>query len=211
MKVSLILFQVGAGGNFLSRVLTLDESTVPVGGYIEQEFFLSTNSRLERYHYRNVVKEIGNNYKILDSGITTWVDFELNKMFLPLTIGIEELVGYNQHVIEFVHPHDYKTKIELFGSDDDVTTYYLDSGDSLDWVYKQASTKSTVKYMKDVVHEYDQLVQIAKEYNMKKFSLHNILNSFVDEYNLMCKTVGCKPHIDQAVTIYNSWKQTWAK
>lgn len=210
MKVSLILFQVGAGGNFLSRVLTLDESTVPVGGYNNNEKYLSLGNRLERYHYSNVIAKVNNHYPVLDNGLTTWVDHELNKMFFPLSNGVEKLIEYNQHVIEFIHPWHYKTKMELFGPGDEISTYYLDSGDSLDWVYQQASTKSTVMNLKETVSQYNQLIKVASEHNMQKFSLYNILNSFEDEYNLMCKTIGCRPHVDEAVTIYNSWKQTWA-
>ena len=54
--VSLIIYQVGAGANFLSRVLSLDETTVPIGGYQEGTNFLNVQDRYKQYHYKFLIR-----------------------------------------------------------------------------------------------------------------------------------------------------------
>ena len=57
MNVKLIVFTRGSGGNFLARVLTLDESTAPMGGGMP-----TTEERYNRYLYSNVDSKIKKSY-----------------------------------------------------------------------------------------------------------------------------------------------------
>lgn len=210
MNVKIVLFQIGAGGNFLSRVATLDDNTVPLGGYTEDSNYLSTSERFLRYQYSNIPKDIIETFdELLPNGLTKWVDYELFTMFFPLTIGFEKLIKYNQTVVEFVHPEHYYEKLTFFGNDDCVETYWLDSSGCLDWVYRQGSTKTTVRSIKEVNDSYCLMKQIAEKENASSFSLLNILNSFETEYLEMCNKLNVKAHMPEALGIYHSWKKTW--
>jgi|TARA_R110000824_G_scaffold401037_1_gene610466 hypothetical protein len=209
MQASLILFPVGAGGNFLSRVLSLDENTVPIGGYTEGKF-LSTKHRAERYHYRQVINKTGNDFStILDNGLTKWVDYELNNMYFPLTFGMEKLVSLDQHIVEPLHLWHLEDKIQLFGKDDDITLYFVDCNDEEEWVHKQASTKSTVKNLQDTLAACNELHDYAIENKLQGVRLSGILHNFDQEYIRFCAILGIRPYPEHAKVIYESWKLTW--
>ena len=53
MIVNLIIYNLGAGGNFLGRVLTLDHTTFPMGGIDSDTEIPSVADRLTRYCYDN--------------------------------------------------------------------------------------------------------------------------------------------------------------
>lgn len=214
MQASLIFFQKGSGGNFLNRVLTLDESTVPLGGYPES-LKLSTQERFQRYHYDGIVDVIGKNFNQFDpdkQSLSRWVWVELKEMFFPLTIGMEKLVQYNQHVVEFVHPSD-RHKISLFGSDDAISCYFLDSTGCHEWVLKQMQHKiNPILTMRDVIQEYQLLMALSDNWNLPSFDLRRLLdeNTFASECQRMCDTVGVKFFKDESTMIYQSWRRTWA-
>ena len=214
MRASLIFFQKGAGGNFLNRVLTLDESTVPLGGYPDSKT-LTTQQRSQRYHYDGVVNAIGNGFNQFDAdkqSLSRWVWIELKEMFFPLTIGMEKLVEYDQHVVEFVHPSD-RNKISLFGTDDQINCYFLDSTMCCDWILKQVRHKiNPALTMQEVMEECCLLEELADHWNLPSFDLSKILdeNTFADECSRMCDVLGVKFFKDESMTIYQSWRRTWA-
>lgn len=214
MRASLVFFQKGSGGNFLNRVLTLDESTVPLGGYSDS-LRLSTQERLQRYHYDGVVNAVGENFNQFDpdkQNLSRWVWVELKEMFFPLTIGMEKLVQYNQHVVEFVHPGD-RHKISLFGTDDRINCYFLDSTGCHEWVLQQMQHKINPELtMADMIQEYQLLMTLADQWNLPSFDLSRLLdeNTFGSECQRMCDTVGVKFFKDESMMIYQSWRRTWA-
>jgi len=211
MYVSLVIFQIGAGGNFLSRVLSLDETTVPIGGYQEGTNFLNVQDRYKRYHYNRVLEYTGKEFnKVVGNGLTKWVDYELNHMCFPLTLGIEKLVELDQHIIEPLHLWDYKTKLKLFGESDTIApTHYIDCTNCFKWVADQAMFKSTVKSAEDVKIQGDDVDNYAKQNNLLPIRLEELLYNFEIEYERVCKSIKVKAHTDYALQIFNSWKDTW--
>ena len=210
VKASLILFPIGAGGNFMSRVFSLDETTVPVGGYQEGTNFLNVQDRYKRYHYNRVLEYTGQDYsKLLQSGLTKWVDYELNNMYFPLTFGMEKLVSLDQHIVEPLHFGHLEDKIQLFGKDDDITLYFVDCTNEEEWVYRQASTKSTVKNLQDTLEACNELHHYAIENKLQGVRLSGILHNFDQEYNRVCELIGVTAHEEFAKQIFDSWKLTW--
>ena len=223
--VSLIIYQIGAGANFLSRVLSLDETTVPVGGYQEGTNFLNVQDRYKKYHYNQVLEYTGKDFNKIIKGnpskdfnkiikgniaVTKWVDYELNHMCFPLTLGIEKLVELDQHIIEPLHLWDYKTKLKLFGKRDIIApTHYIDCTNCFEWVAAQAMFKSTVKSAKDVRIQGDDVDNYAKQNNLLPIRLEELLYNFEIEYERVCKSIKVKAHTEYALQIFNSWKDTW--
>jgi len=212
MQVSLILFPVGAGGNFMSRVFSLDETTVPIGGYQGGTNFLNVQDRYNRYHYDQVLKNTGQDYnKLLKSGLTKWVDYELNNMYFPLTFGMEKLAKFNQHIVEPLHLWHIEDKMQLFGKDDLIKIYYVDCTDVEEWVCRQAITKGGMAdiTVADVFTECNALDQFANEKKLQSIQLKSILYDFETEYPRVCKIIGVRAHKQYAKQIFDSWKQTW--
>jgi len=219
MKIKIIFFIVGSGGNFLNRVLTLDPKTVPLGGYCDDSNnYLSPQDRAYRYHYDRVTEIIGNKFNIIGTdNLTDWVKVELEKMYFPFTIGFEKLVELNQLVIEMVHPHQWQEKKELLGKDDEIELFYLDLKGCESWVASQRLHKVSTdgkwnKTLKQVYQDQENMLKLVNELNIQPFFLKEIIsdtNSFMQECQRICTLFELKFYPDLALSIYESWKLTW--
>lgn len=213
MKVKIILFPRGGGGNFLGRIFTLDTTTVPLGA-LSIDTLNNVDARAKAYHYSSLVSQIKSpfNYPSKD-GLSQWVDIELNTMYFPLTLGIETLVDLNRTVVEPIHEDHYETKKELFGSDDQLDLFYLDASGCEEWVLKQKQHKiSTSATLELTTNEINNVNQLAEKYSAEPISLFNIISSdvsFLSEYCKISDLMGFKIYKTHALEIYKSWKQTW--
>ena len=210
MIVNLIIYNAGAGGNFLGRVLTLDQTTFPMGG-IDIDI-PSTTDRFSRYYYDNKFESIKSN-NILSNGLSCWVDYELNKYYFPLTSTMETLLEYNLKIIEPIHPHQIEEKINLFGKDDQIKFYYVDPTGCADWIHNQVQHKIDLNVTLDKVISGINLLDVKlTQYSCYPISLANIIKSrasFLKEYNKICNILEITAHNQYAIQIYNSWKKTW--
>jgi hypothetical protein len=218
MQVKIILFIVGSGGNFLNRVLTLDPETVPLGGYNGTNY-LSPEHRAHKYHYGKIIEVIGNQFNKINSGnLTNWVKIELEKLYFPLTIGIEKLTELNQIVVEMVHPHQWAGKKELFGVDDDLELFYLDIQDCEPWIASQRLHKVLEngyldQVLEKVHQDQTQLFDVIKDLKIEPIYLKKILHSpdsFIQEYSRTCDLLKLNSYQDLALSIYQSWQLTWS-
>jgi hypothetical protein len=213
MKVNIILFISGSGGNFLARVFTLDPKTVPIGGIGDD-----AESRFKRYHYSNIDKILKNSYnKFLENGLSEWVSIELEQMFFPLTMGVETLTQLNKTVIEPMHPNHFDTKSQFFGVDDEVILFYIDPTECEEWIVKQQIHKGACKIIKNFS---DMLQTVTKDIeflnlkatNARPISLKKIISSkdtFLEEYKKICTVMNLKNYDYFALEIYDSWTKTW--
>jgi len=212
MNVTLILFCKGTGGNFFSRVLTLNEKTVPLG-----RNNLTTEQRALTYNYKNIDNKIKGQYnEILNNGLSKWVDIELNEMFFPLTRGVENLVKLNLKVIGPIHPEHFEAKKNYFGVDDQINVVYIDPTDCENWIVAQMIHKGVIQKtppIKFLKTHIDDMFAIAKKINAVPVSLKNILESpekFLIEYHIACGACDVTPYDFYAIEVYKSWKETWA-
>jgi hypothetical protein len=204
MKVNIILFNRGSGGNFLARILTLDPTTVCLGS-VDID---SAQDRCEYYCYSELTQPPNTP---LANGLSTWVDAELNRFYFPFTRGIEQLIKLNRTVIEPMHPDQYQVKSQLLGQDDQITLYYIDITGCESWVEKQIKHKihpaTRPAYWCDTT-----LNNIASSQQATPIKLKNIIESeytFVSEYSKVCGLMKLKSYPDLALKIYKTWQKTW--
>jgi hypothetical protein len=209
------MFLRGSGGNFLARVLTLDPSTVPIGGGADTAH-LPTNKRVDRYRYDDQFSNKKFNV-FLDSKLSVWVDKELNQYYFPLTIGVEKLIELNLIIVEPMHPEHFEQKLQYFGNDDQLTFFYVDPTNCMKWIVEQrlhkgAYTPSTASIEQNTLDELNCLMQLLKKYDPISIKLENIIHSeleFLKEYRLACKNLKLPPYPTEDLEIYQSWKKTW--
>jgi len=211
MIVNLIIYNIGAAGNFLGRVLTLDQTTFPMGGI--DAAIPSTADRFNKYYYSSQFDFFKFN-EMSTNGLSRWVELELNTYYFPLTSTIETLLEYNLKIIEPIHPHQIEDKINLFGQDDQIKLYYIDPTGCVEWIYNQSKHKvSEARTLDNVLTDIDLLNIKLTKYSCCPISLANIINSqesFLKEYIKICNILEVTPHTEYAIQIYNSWKKTWA-
>lgn len=212
MKVTLIGFHRGSGGNFLARVLTLDDKTVPIGPNPN----LNTKERLSFYRYedKKFVKPFN---KIGSDGLSNWVRQELNEFYFPLTLGIEKLSQLQKHVIEPVHLDHMLTKCRYFGPDDEVEIVYLDPSDCIDWMSKQILHKINSNYeqIRNIKKNiFDDEKILIENFTIKhKIFLKDIISNedtFLSCYIKICSIIGVRNYNSMALALYNDWRATWA-
>lgn len=202
MKVNIVLFDRGSGGNFLSRVLTLDPTTVPLGNLDH----CSPEQRCEYYCYKTPTGPLNT---ALPSGLSTWVDTELNQFYFPFTRGMEQLTQLNQTVVEPMHPDHYSNKIQLLGPDDQVSVYYIDPTHCEDWIAAQVKHKIFSNRVHCIVPD---LKTVINGLDAHPISLEQIIKSestFVEEYVKICSSMNLISYTDLALRIYKTWRTTW--
>jgi hypothetical protein len=206
MNVNIVLFNRGAGGNFLARVLTLDPKTVALG----KENIDTAEQRCLKYCYNKITQPF-NSPSHKGNGLSVWVDTELNDFYFPLTRGVEKLITLNQIVVEPVHPDHYKEKIKLFGKDDQIKLYYIDITECENWVHDQAVHKILIT-PENQKNQTTILKSIVSGQLAHPISLKNIIESeltFCAEYVKICKLMNLISYPELALKIYKSWQKTW--
>ena len=217
MKINLILFNSGAGGNFLSRVLTLDTVTFPLGGV--SHGVPTAQQRFEKYRYGDQFAGFRFN-EPLSNGFSKWVDMELTQYYFPLSSGMETLIEKDLVIIEAIHPHHYEEKLALFGPDDQIQHFYIDPRGCEDWIIDQQFHKGVLPatVSKDRARQYlleniTVLKNIVTTVNCYPISLTNVIqdqDSFLLEYVKICQILEVRAYENYATKIYQSWKTTWA-
>ena len=203
MKVNIILFDRGAGGNFLARVLTLDPSTVCLG----KNNIESAEERCNYYCYENLKMPPNTP---AGNGLSVWVDQELNHFYFPFSRGFKELAELNKVVIEPIHPDHYNNKLQLLGHDDSTSLYYIDTLDCESWVTNQFRHKISQTVPAKLQDNF--LKDILNSNIANAISLRQIINSeltFLDEYVKICDYMQLNSYTELALRIYRSWKKTW--
>jgi hypothetical protein len=208
MKVNVILFNQGSGGNFLSRVLTLDPKTVCLGADIID----TAEQRCEYYCYDPPTIAPNTHAK---NGLSVWVDQELNKFYFPFSRGIEKLIELDKLIIEPMHPSHWDTKRQLLGIDDQIDLYYIDPNGCESWIKNQVRHKiySPGNIEQEFQKQITALNSILQHNNAQAISLKNILDndqSFLWECEKICNTLEVEFYSSLALKIYKSWRRTWA-
>lgn len=206
INIVFILFTRGSAGNFLTRLITLDPTTICLGS----NDLLTADERYSLYSY--------NNYPTLP--ITTfnsqeWFLFEKQIAYPTISRGIEKINDSGLLAIEGLHPDNYSHMMSLFGVGDSVRFISIDTSDCDEWVIDQRLNKKVggqidkISIKKSIIEDRAFINSIPVIYSI---SLKNILNAdnFLNEYHNIASTLGLEIFDDLAVRLYQNWKHTWA-
>ena len=208
ITVYFIHYISGSGGNFLGRIFSLDENIIGMGS---NGLTSTLQQRRNTYNYSSL--PFGR-----DSYKTNWVNYELQVMHLPLTLGIDKLSEINARLVEPVEPEVFYNKLDLFGYEDRLVHLHIDIANCVDWVneqreHKHAHNLSVAEIPGETESDIISLNQIVKDYNSYSINLKKIISSdeeFIQEYEKICRFCNIKNYNDIALEIYWSWKKTWA-
>jgi hypothetical protein len=214
MQVSYIIYHSGTGGNFLTRVCTLDPNTVALGQGKYQH--LSLEERLAQYTYldTNLPK-----LPVKNKDTITWWNWEL-KNKLPMTrLGVEQCLSLNLHLVESHHHYNIEQHMQnVYGKDDNITFAYVDTTGAEDWYIRQAKQKtgcsnlSNNEILYKLAKENQELFDQFPKYVTNPISLKNIISSeesFIKEYKKMCSLFNLTNYNNQARQLYQQWITTW--
>jgi hypothetical protein len=209
MEVNFLIFLRGTAGNFISRILTLCPTTVPlspVGHYR----LMTAKERYRQYNYDNCPT-----LPIKPNDRHTWWNFELQNA-PPLTaFGIEQLIAIDLKIIQFCHPEYLQQNIDMFGDSDYKKYFIVDFTGAENWVVKQMQQKTGEQQQLDK-NLHDKLTKdrasLSLPYEHKSIYLKEIIASkkrFVNEYTRICDLVGIGCFPELAVELRSQWQTTW--
>lgn len=212
MKANYILYHPGTGGNFLTRIVTLDPNTVALGQ--GPYHHLTVDQRLEQYSYIGYPT-----LPIKPGDRNTWWQWEL-KNSLPLTrLGVEQCIDLDIDIVESHHPCNLSQHLELFSTADQIKFAYMLTDDAENWAIKQMRQKAGFAGKTDndlfkVIKESntDFINQFGSRTHYHTVYIRNIINdeqSFVDEYTKLCKWFELTAYPEHAIALRRQWIKTW--
>lgn len=221
MIANLIAFIPGSGGNFLARVLTLNETFVGLG---PNGLGSSLLERKNQYNYENL-KMLPKDYnKRQPNNFSNWVLNDMENLYFPLKQGLENISKDSIQIIEPIHPDFYYQKLKLFGQSDYINHFYIDPTNCIEWINKQRLHKGAYyytnaidlsKYIQELTNlDLKNLNKIKNNFSSLPVYLEKIINSystFCQEYERICKILNISPLTEHTNTIYESWTRTWGR
>ena len=203
MKTVIVLYMPGHAGNFISRLFSLTEETMPLVRRDQLYHHLAqgtplpdTFDRLANYQFSQVSQEFTDWQKFHRA----YADFLQNTQYRLLNLFCEN--RYSRIVLP-VHPWEFDLQFVPVGA---CEFYYVDL--DLDhwgeWVQDQQE-KLKFRTRGD---EHAQFVRCKKQYNMKPISLTRMLeneNNFLKEYLEICESMAVTPVPDQALWLWKDW------
>ena len=203
MKTVIILYMPGHAGNFIARLFSLTDETMPLIRQDQLYHHLDhgtplpdTFDRLANYQFSQVKNEFDTWQKFHRAH----ADFLENTQYrlLNLFCGSQ----YSRIVLP-VHPCEFESQFVPIGQ---CEFYYVE----LDLAHWGAWVQDQQKKLKFQVRgdEQAQFEICKKRYNMKPISLTHILESetsFIQEYLAICNQMMIRPLLDQAVWLRKDW------
>jgi len=211
VNVNIIIYIAGSGGNFLSRALTLDTSTIALG--VGEYEHLDTATRFKNYSYVEIPQ-----LPVRKNDRTTWWHWELENTFPLRRIGVEKLLDLPYTIIEVQHPEYFESLLEVFSPTDQVKGFYIELNGAEDWVIRQQIHKTgcrgyDLQYIKNLLSSTQKEKQRLRDrYGLVPIYLKNIIaseDSFVDEYRRVCGLMNIGTQEHHARELYRQWVRTW--
>ena len=193
----------GHAGNFIARLFSLTEETMPLVRQDQLYHHLDhgtplpdTFDRLANYQFGRVKEEFNNWQKFHQA----YADFLDNTQYrlLNLFCGLR----YSRIVLP-VHPYEFESR---FVPIDDCEFYYVD----LDLDHWGAWVGDQQEKLKFQIRgdEQTQFERCKERYDMKPISLTQMLESetsFIQEYLAICDQMMITPLLDQALWLRQDW------
>ena len=201
MQNVIILYMPGHAGNFVARLFSLTDDTMPLLSQhylqhcIESGGIPSDFNRLNRYKFSHVPEEFDNWQQFHNScaDFNDWPHYNLLNIFSKEKFS---------RIVFPLHPHEFIANF----SNSDSEFYYVDL--DLDrwgsWVDTQQEKLNF--YYRD--NEHQQFQDLKKNYNMQSISLDRLLESqrsFLAEYARVCELMGVVPLPHQALALRKDW------
>jgi hypothetical protein len=203
MKTVIILYLPGHAGNFVARLFSLGNETMPLlektrlQSSLESSQEISDNfDRLENYRFSSVPTRFDNWQQFHRS----FADYKEYSSYRLLNLFCKR--KYSKIVFP-LHPHEF---VSDFNNQPDSEFYYVD----LDinhwgaWINDQ-QTKLNFQYRNN---EHEQFHELKETYNMKPISLDQLLHSqqcFLTEYHRVCGVMNISTNTEQALDLRHDW------
>jgi hypothetical protein len=201
MKTVIVLYLPGHAGNFISRLFSLSDETMPLIRQHQLDTLLDQGQalpdefdRLANYSFSQVTEEFDNWQQFHRS----YADFLENTQYRLLNLFCK--LKYSRIVLP-VHPWEFELHFvpmqncEFYYVDLDLTKWGS-------WVNNQKQ-KLGFQYRGNEHAQFDRLKQ-----NMTAINLTKMLESetaFLQEYTLICKKMEITPMIPEALLLRQDW------
>jgi hypothetical protein len=203
MKTVILLYLPGHAGNFLARLFSLGEDTMPLLRKDQLEHHLDKGTplpdnfdRLENYRFGQVTQE----FDSWQQFHRAHADFLDNAQYRLLNIFCG--LRYSRIVLP-VHPGEFEN---YFVNIDPTEFYYVDL-DLHKWGAWVSSQQEKLEFC--TRGNENQLFDTQKKkYNMRSINLTKILESeeaFVEEYMSVCNQMNIKPMLEAARSLRQDW------
>lgn len=205
MKKNIILYMPGYAGNFLARLFSLGDETMPqlpidlLNHMSLTGQLIPVVDRTELYSFKKVPESF-DDWQLFHRA---WADFYQNSKFELLNVFYNSKAS----MVYGIHPAEFIAFKDTIDQLDCVDFYYVDLDLALygQWVEDQQ------KKLKFVVREQEpETFQIlVHDYHMKPISLTKMLDSeehFIQEYTRVCALMSMIPRESLAVKLYNDWR-----
>jgi hypothetical protein len=203
MKTVIVLYMPGHAGNFVSRLFSLDPTTMPL---IRQQLMTESIDqgleipdsfdRLTNYRFSKVSDEFD-----------SWQEFHRAYADHKDHVSYRLLnVFCNQKYVRIVFPlHPSEFGHDISGPDE-TEFYYVDL--DLDRWGSWVDASRQKLHFEDRPNEQENFEHYKNSYNMKPISLSLLLeneSAFLQEYNRVCKEMNISPDTEQALALYTDW------
>jgi hypothetical protein len=203
MKTVIILYLPGHAGNFVARLFSLGQETMPLlqQGMLQHHLESVTDvpdnfDRLENYRFSTVSTAFDDWQQFHRS----YADHKEYSCYNLLNIYCKQ--KYSRIVFP-LHPHEF---IADFNNQSESEFYYVDLDLDRwgDWVNDQ-QLKLNFQYRSN---EHEQFHKLKEIHAMKSISLDNMLHSehgFVTEYHRVCDVMSIPVNTEQALQLRHDW------
>ena len=200
MKYIFITYLPGAAGNFFSRCLNLLSNAYCYGK--ENNLPVTIEEKLKMLSYESVL-----NRSLESVESSNWLAFE------------KELLEYNKVITHHALPpdsyaiwprHMQQNTTQLAGVDDKIFNFYIDPGNSFEWVCMNALYKNSMQSVKWFIH----CKTLSTDDTVYKIQLDNFLvdcDCFLAEFLKVTDIIGhstSDSEIQAVKILYNQWRTT---
>jgi hypothetical protein len=203
MKTVIVLYLPGHAGNFIARLFSLNNQTMPLLQKTQLQYSLGSGQpipddfdRLENYQFSTVPTRFNNWQQFHRS----FADHKEYSGYRLLNLFCKRKFS---RIVFPLHPHEFATD---FDNQSQAEFYYvdLDLDQWGDWVNDQQA-KLNFQYRSN---EHEQFHKLKDLHAMKPISLDNMLHSehgFVTEYHRVCDVMSIPANIEQALQLRHDW------
>ena len=196
---TIIVYNPGFAGNFLSRLFSLDTSVCPQVkiGWAENNIDIFDQNRLDLYSFDEAKK-----YENWQSFHRDWADlYNYNLLDNYFQSKNFSSIVFSIHEPEF---QIHKNLIDSL-SNRTILGVKLESEKNKRWVkLAQPDLNFTYRFEEEKFYEIF-LNSLDKTYLIDLDKILNSENEFINEYQRIVKLTGIKPALDSAVKLYKQW------
>lgn len=202
MKTIFIMYLPGHAGQFMARLFTLGEETMPQLPIRLLENMISTGyQQIDRqllYSYKHVKQQYGSWQNFHQA----WADYYNDGLYRILN---NSCLDNTLILVYGIHPHEF-VKCQTQINNTKNAEFYFVSLDEQFQIWVDESSKQLHFHLRP--DELEQYNNLQNEYHMKEISLTKMLesnDSFLSEYTRCCSEMELTAHHDDAQELYTNW------